>query len=326
MPLSKKSSFQKHKIKDSPIYSVTVRIVAMDKDFQNVVASGTGVVVAQNLVLTAKHVFEDFAVKFGIGKINSAGVAETDDFNIWVMFMSNHPGQLYHVYEVAQIHLNPYSDLALFHLNSFDKAGKNHRYFSSPLSLVIPSIGERVTAFGYPKSKVVVRRDEQGTSHIEINDEPSISVGEIKDVHPEKRDNFSITFPSALTNARMDGGMSGGPVFNDEGMLIGLVCRGYDLVDDEEPISYIALLWPLMATIVELKGERIPLYKLAEDGIVKTEGLEHIIIDDREVENRYAISYNREVTAVKKLDLPPIGRNDPCPCGSGKKYKKCCSP
>ncbi len=22
--------------------------------------------------------------------------------------------------------------------------------------------------------------------------------------------------------------------------------------------------------------------------------------------------------------FPPIGRNDPCPCGSGKKYKKCC--
>ena len=20
----------------------------------------------------------------------------------------------------------------------------------------------------------------------------------------------------------------------------------------------------------------------------------------------------------------PVGRNDPCPCGSGKKYKKCC--
>ena len=22
--------------------------------------------------------------------------------------------------------------------------------------------------------------------------------------------------------------------------------------------------------------------------------------------------------------MPEIGRNDPCPCGSGKKYKKCC--
>jgi len=25
-----------------------------------------------------------------------------------------------------------------------------------------------------------------------------------------------------------------------------------------------------------------------------------------------------------KLDKPKVGRNDPCPCGSGKKYKKCC--
>jgi SWIM/SEC-C metal-binding protein len=23
-------------------------------------------------------------------------------------------------------------------------------------------------------------------------------------------------------------------------------------------------------------------------------------------------------------DEPKVGRNDPCPCGSGKKYKKCC--
>jgi SEC-C motif domain protein len=25
-----------------------------------------------------------------------------------------------------------------------------------------------------------------------------------------------------------------------------------------------------------------------------------------------------------KRETPKIGRNDPCPCGSGKKYKKCC--
>ncbi|MEM7581916.1 MAG: SEC-C metal-binding domain-containing protein [Acidobacteriota bacterium] len=23
-------------------------------------------------------------------------------------------------------------------------------------------------------------------------------------------------------------------------------------------------------------------------------------------------------------DSPKIGRNEPCPCGSGRKYKKCC--
>ena len=24
-------------------------------------------------------------------------------------------------------------------------------------------------------------------------------------------------------------------------------------------------------------------------------------------------------------EQPKVGRNDPCPCGSGKKYKKCCA-
>ena len=25
-----------------------------------------------------------------------------------------------------------------------------------------------------------------------------------------------------------------------------------------------------------------------------------------------------------RRDQPKVGRNDPCPCGSGKKYKNCC--
>ena len=27
---------------------------------------------------------------------------------------------------------------------------------------------------------------------------------------------------------------------------------------------------------------------------------------------------------VRKTVAQKVGRNDPCPCGSGKKYKKCC--
>jgi preprotein translocase subunit SecA len=25
-----------------------------------------------------------------------------------------------------------------------------------------------------------------------------------------------------------------------------------------------------------------------------------------------------------RREVPKVGRNDPCPCGSGKKYKNCC--
>ena len=37
--------------------------------------------------------------------------------------------------------------------------------------------------------------------------------------------------------------------------------------------------------------------------------------------------YNREARlgpAPYKATAPKVGRNDPCPCGSGKKYKQCC--
>jgi len=33
----------------------------------------------------------------------------------------------------------------------------------------------------------------------------------------------------------------------------------------------------------------------------------------------------RKPRTIKRVE-PRVGRNDPCPCGSGKKYKKCCSP
>lgn len=34
--------------------------------------------------------------------------------------------------------------------------------------------------------------------------------------------------------------------------------------------------------------------------------------------------FSRELAKLKKRTSAKVGRNDPCPCGSGKKYKKCC--
>ena len=32
----------------------------------------------------------------------------------------------------------------------------------------------------------------------------------------------------------------------------------------------------------------------------------------------------KKTVAKKPAVSKKVGRNDPCPCGSGKKYKKCC--
>jgi hypothetical protein len=42
-----------------------------------------------------------------------------------------------------------------------------------------------------------------------------------------------------------------------------------------------------------------------------------------EEENLYGFD-EREPVLTYRREQPKIGRNDPCPCGSGKKYKKCC--
>lgn len=54
------------------------------------------------------------------------------------------------------------------------------------------------------------------------------------------------------------------------------------------------------------------------------------ITNEREMK-KFLAFYNLQQLARLKIDDKPrskskvkIGRNDPCPCGSGKKYKKCC--
>ncbi len=50
---------------------------------------------------------------------------------------------------------------------------------------------------------------------------------------------------------------------------------------------------------------------------------------DAELEDVFKITKDEEIKMPEKgktivREEPKVGRNDPCPCGSGKKYKKCC--
>ena len=69
---------------------------------------------------------------------------------------------------------------------------------------------------------------------------------------------------------------------------------------------------------------KIELTRVDEELTVHPRRREHHI-----VEHRGALSETQEdteATAVKTVRRQgaKVGRNAPCPCGSGKKYKKCC--
>jgi uncharacterized protein YecA (UPF0149 family) len=63
---------------------------------------------------------------------------------------------------------------------------------------------------------------------------------------------------------------------------------------------------------------------VANETATKSEALESAITNNQtkkleELAKAYRISHTPLVRENKK-----IGRNEPCPCGSGKKYKNCC--
>ena len=71
-----------------------------------------------------------------------------------------------------------------------------------------------------------------------------------------------------------------------------------------------------------------------DDGVV--EFVAHYNAGGRECEHRERSFFSRvdgewrfidgiiQGTDPYRRESPKVGRNDPCPCGSGKKYKKCC--
>ena len=66
------------------------------------------------------------------------------------------------------------------------------------------------------------------------------------------------------------------------------------------------------------------LEKLCMVRIQREEDIEQI---REQSSQEYVLSRGEESTAqtpTKRGEAKKVGRNDPCPCGSGKKYKKCC--
>ncbi len=78
---------------------------------------------------------------------------------------------------------------------------------------------------------------------------------------------------------------------------------------------------------VEAGGESDPTGKVEFKARYKTDGLardHHEIAEFKKVDDTWFFVDGNLVTPKPfKRDEPKVGRNDPCPCGSGKKYKKC---
>ena len=258
---------------DSTISEIALRVVVEFEGWDLYVV-GTATLVAGHLAITASHVLDYVFRRFGAQR-KSEKHTEIDDYALRLYQVL--PGPVYRVWNVFSAWTCP-TDIAILHLGLWRTSlpEETIQWKQPRLRALPPPIGQKVIAFGYRESKVSVRADADGMHHIEINDKPTISIGEIKQIYTSGRDSILLPFPCYEVEARFDAGMSGGMVIDENGALCGLVCASLSTSDPNvRPVSYVATLWPMLATIICVnrgdsypRNVEYPVTDLARDGLI----------------------------------------------------------
>jgi hypothetical protein len=239
---------------------------------------GTATVLCGHLLVTAKHVFSDILENYSI--LHNQQGTTLDKHIVAVQLIPGPTTTEYVLWDVANATLDPASDIALIHLapNPARSHHNNSVQWRQPtIAAFPPEIGETVAAFGYRHSKIQVSKNADGGNHIDLNDEPMVSVGLVREIYDWGRDSVFLPFPCYRVGARFDAGMSGGPVFDEAGALCGIVCSNFVGSDlDGEPVSYVSTLWPLFRLTLSgdrgdgyPRGVKYPAIELARGGQVR---------------------------------------------------------
>lgn len=253
----------------SPIAQLVSPLVTFGESDDSIFCSGTATQIAKNLHLTAGHVIRDFVARYGtVGEASAATV----NSSLWLTHI--YPGPDYAIWEADAVWFSAHSDLALIHTKPYNDIAARVVVRSPILRLLPPEVGERVVGFGYRKPSAEIRRSSDGGRHFLVNTIPTATEGEVVEVHMERRDQSRLVFPCFRLNSRFDGGMSGGPVFDDAGAMCGVICSNLPPeTPGGEHISYAASLWPITA-IMLTKGKDgkaanpYPAHRLIEDKVL----------------------------------------------------------
>jgi Trypsin-like peptidase domain len=259
---------------DTPLSEVALRLVANFYTGEPR-CIGTAFSVCGSVLVTARHVLEEF---FRSTR-PSDGQSEIEQDLVAIQLVMSE-GVDYFVWEPFAVIADPASDLAVIHLAAEPARSpdaKTRPWRSPHIEPFAPKISDRVCAFGYREGRIVLSKNQDGGRHLDLNDEPMMSVGIVREVYEWRRDNVQLPFPCYQVNAQFDGGMSGGPVFDETGALCGVVCSGIEGAHrDGEPISYVSTLWPIFRLMLQAnrgpnfpRDVRYPMIQLVRDGIIR---------------------------------------------------------
>lgn len=258
---------------DSVISEIALRVV-LEFDGWNLRVLGTATLIAGYLAITARHVIEAAFQQIGLNH----DASKTHEISgCAIRLYQVLPGPEYRVWDVRGAWMCP-TDIAVLHLAKWrtTRPEETIEWRGPRLRALPPPVGEKVVAFGYRESRVSVTEDAAGVHHIEHKDQPTVSIGEVKQIYSSGRDRVLLPFPCYEIEARFDPGMSGGLVIDENGALCGLICASLQTSEPNvRPISYVVSLWPMLATLVSAnrgdhypKDVMYPMIDLARNGLI----------------------------------------------------------
>jgi len=98
--------------------------------------------------------------------------------------------------------------------------------------------------------------------------------------------------------------------------------EGFDMFDEMVNAIKIDVVKILLHLKQIQKVERKETVKITGEGLKGAENAANVVAGNVRTE-RPQPNKTQTNTPVKN-ETPQVGRNEPCPCGSGKKYKQCC--
>ena len=196
-----------------------------DARYNNVL--GSAIMVAPGIAITAAHVLQqclDDVMSENCGTV--CWGLDGDRMDIWrirhVTFGA--PGS---------------SDLAVLSLELSSAIPEDRTFNFASISTRTPALGEPLILLGYRQSDDPEQSPER--DHRQIEARMFMSSGNVAEHHPRGRDQLLLPGPCLQVDCHTVGGMSGGPVFDEQGWLVGILSSGLD-----GGPSWVSQVWPAL--------------------------------------------------------------------------------
>lgn len=190
---------------------------------------GSAALVAPGVALCATHVIAPY---FDALKSSQAGCL--------CIGPSKSGLQIWRVKTVTGV---PGTDITILGLVYSSAVPSDRTFRQWTLTTRMPRVGERMTLTGFrPTSKIV---STDGGLH--CNGNVIASVGAVTATFPTGRDRAMIPWAAVEIDCAALGAMSGGPAYDEDGRLVGLVCTSVTGETGAGGPAYVSLLWGAFA-------------------------------------------------------------------------------